>query len=189
MNTNPYVKTTWYDEIADPVTGEVIEEGTRFTASRANKIEDGIYNAYEWLIEQQNEIRRLQVQLEIEGRAPGNSGSFFDTLNGTTNRLTKQTASADITQAVSAGATVLNVDDATGFVAFTEVTVYDGTNSEDTLVTKVDTVNQTITVQALTNAYVKGAKIARSNAKNDTTEKTLTFGEWSTYSVSVEEVI
>jgi hypothetical protein len=153
----------------------------------------GAQNWYDYpavtLEQLQRDFNRILVQLEVDGRAPGSSGSFLDTLDGSTTRMAKQTASADIAQAVSAGATVLPVDNTTGFVAFTEVTVYDGTNSEDTIVTAVDPTNKTITVQALTNAYTKGAKVARTNAKNDTVAKTLTFGEWGTYSVSVVEVV
>lgn len=187
MNTNPYVKTDWFDEIVDPVTNDVIEEGTRFTAKRANNIEEGIYSAHDLLIEQENRLLRLQVMLELDGRAPGNSGSFSDTLDGTYNKLTKQTALADITEAITAGTTVLPVDNVVGFVPFTEVTVFDSTNHEDVLVTAVGA--DTITVQALANGYVKGAKVARSNVAVDTENKEMVVSEWGTFTVSVSEVV
>ncbi|WP_102271316.1 hypothetical protein [Cytobacillus massiliigabonensis] len=189
MTTNPYIKTEWFDHIVDVTNGQIIQDGTRFNASRANNIEEGIYEAYNWLVEHENRLLRMQVLLELDGRAPGNSGAFSDTLDGSTNKLTKQIAIADITQAVSAGATVLTVDNSMGFVPFTEVSVYDSTNREDVLVTAIDESSKTVTVQALTNAYVKGAKIARSNSKVDEINKRMLIGEWGTFNVSVSEVI
>lgn len=42
-----YKKTTWVDHVVDPVTGEVIQQGTKFTATRANKFEQGIADAHD----------------------------------------------------------------------------------------------------------------------------------------------
>ncbi|GEM_PF-2449600 len=39
-----YEKTIWVDHIVDPETGEVIQQGTRFTEARANKMEQGIFD-------------------------------------------------------------------------------------------------------------------------------------------------
>ncbi|MEH6944772.1 hypothetical protein [Bacillus sp. JJ722] len=186
--TNPYVKTIWFDRIRDVIDGEIIQEGTRFNQARANNIEDGIYTAHDFIIELNNELTRLRVQLELDGRVPGNSGAFADFLDGTTNKLTLQEASADILEAVSIGATQIKVDSVVDFTQFTEVTVYDGTKHEDTLVTAVDTSAKTITVQALKNEYVKGAKVQRSSAKVDTLNKRMQIGDWSTFTVSMAEV-
>lgn len=41
-----YQKTTWVDHVVDPVTGEIVQQGTKFTATRANKIEQGIADAH-----------------------------------------------------------------------------------------------------------------------------------------------
>lgn len=40
-----YQKTTWIDQIIDPLNGEIIQQGTRFTAEKMNKIEQGIFEA------------------------------------------------------------------------------------------------------------------------------------------------
>lgn len=41
-----YQKTTWVDHVVDPVTGEIVQQGTKFTATRANKFEQGIADAH-----------------------------------------------------------------------------------------------------------------------------------------------
>ncbi|AWX58329.1 hypothetical protein AB432_026270 [Brevibacillus brevis] len=40
-----YQKTTWVDHIVDPVTGDVVQQGTKVTAARMNKMEQGITDA------------------------------------------------------------------------------------------------------------------------------------------------
>lgn len=128
---------------------------------------------------------RLKVGAEIDGRAPGNSGSFYDAFSEEPTRMLRQTASADITQAVAIGATVLQVDNVLDFKTLTEVTIYDGTNAENTLITAIGT--NTITVRALTKSYVKGSKIARSNSL--ITDGQMKIGSWGNYSVAVVEVV
>lgn len=179
MTDNPYLKTDWFDHIVDVTDGEVIQEGTRFTAQRANNIEDGVYGAYEYLLRHDKDIQRLRVQMELDGRAPGNSGTFADTFDGEPNKLVRQTARAVLTAPRSASTTVLNVDNTAGFKPFTECTIYDGTNTEDVLIT--DVTASTITVQPLVNDYVKGAVIARSNA--EIADGQMGRGSWGTYSL------
>lgn len=50
MANNMYVKTDWKDHIVNPESGEVIQQGTRFTANRANNMEEGIHKAHENII-------------------------------------------------------------------------------------------------------------------------------------------
>lgn len=190
MQKNPYVKTEWHDHIVDitlPVSDPnyVIQEGTRFNEARANNIEEGIYGSFALLVRHDADIQKLRVQMELDGRAPGNSGAYFDDFLGTPNKLIRQTAVAVLTAPRSAGTTVLNVDTTVGFVAFTEVTVYDGTNSEDVLITDVTV--STITVQPLVNDYVKGARIVRSNVS--IADGQMLIGSWGTYSVGLMEVV
>lgn len=180
-----YEKTEWHDHIVDLENGSVIQEGTRFTASRANNIEEGIYKAHDRLDKNDNNILRLMVLMELEGRAPGNSGTFADSFNGLPNKLILQNARTTLTAPRVAGTTVLNVENTEGFQELTEVTIYDGTNSETRLITNVT--NSTITVQPLQNDYVKGAMIARSNAV--AVANGLTKGTWGTYSISVSGVV
>ncbi|KYG92343.1 hypothetical protein A0U40_05210 [[Bacillus] sp. KCTC 13219] len=179
--------------ILNPISGqpeyETIEDGTRVSASRLNHMDQGIYMAHELHIELAALVRRMQVQMELDGRVPGNSGTFSDTLDGSTNKITLDTAQTDITEAVIAGTTVLPVANTAGFTAFTQVTVFDDEHGEDVLITAIDTEAKTITVQALQNDYKKGAKIARSNVAIDTTLAEMAVGDWQTYSVELVEVV
>lgn len=157
------------------------QEGTRLNARNMNHMDWWIYMAHQRLNGHDNRILHLEINSETEGKAPGNAGSFSDSFEGEPTRIKRETASAVITTPVAAGTTVLPVDSVTGFVAFTQVTVYDGTNSEDVLITAIGT--NTITVQALTKAYVKGAVIARSSAR--IVDGQMVNGRWGTYSVEV----
>lgn len=187
LTNNPYKKTTWFDDIFDPTTGEILEEGTPYLAKYANNFEDGIFNAYGYIMSMQREMQRMQVQMELDGRAPGNSGTFADTLDGSTNKITLDTTKTDVNTAVSTGATTINVDSVDGFKAFTQVTIYDDVNMEDVLITAVN--SDSLTVQALQHNYKKGAKVARSTVVVDVENKKMDVGAWSTYSVEIVEVV
>jgi len=196
-NKYVFVPRFWIDHIIeidenqnpviDPLTGKpkVLQEGTRHMAVFENNQEEGISKSHQRLDGHDNDIMRMKVQMELDGRAPGNSGTFADTFDGEPNKLNRQTAVAVLTAPRAAGTTVLNVDTTDGFKPFTQVTVYDGTNSEDVLIT--DFTASTITVQPLVNDYVKGARIARSNAR--ISDGQMIAGNWGTYSVSLAEVV
>lgn len=184
---NPYSKTVWYDRIVDVTNGQVIQEGTRFNQSRANNIENGIHGAYDYIIDLESTVKRLQAQLDIDGRVPGNGGSFFDTFDGMPTRLTYLSASTDIIEAVDVGSTQLKVANVEGFTPFTQVTVYDDMASEDVVITAVGA--DIITVSALNNAYKKGAKVARSNVQIDTVNAEMGVGNWQTFNVELVEVV
>lgn len=187
-NTNPYKRTEWHDDLIDPVTGEIIEEGTTFWALYANNIEWGIFNAYEQLIQYQRALKKLQMQMELDGRIPGANGTFVDTFDELPTRMERLTASADIKLDVVAGENVvLSVSDVSSFSALTYATVYNGENYEHVYITAVG--EDTITVQALTNSYKKGAKIARSNTAINTATQTLDVAPFTEIKVSVVEVI
>lgn len=177
--------------ILHPITKEPIpkyrrlQDGTRHSANRENHQERGIAKSHERLDKHDNEILRLQIQAELDGKAPGNSGTFVDSFDGEPSKLVRQTARAVLTAPRAAGTTVLNVDKTDGFKAFTEVAIYDGTNSEDVLITDVTV--STITVQPLVNDYVKGAVIARSNSAIK--DGRMGNGDWGTYSVGLVEVV
>lgn len=186
--TNPYVKTQWIDQIEDPTLPDghpdkILEHGTPFTAENANNIEDGIYNSYERIVAVERENQRIRVQLDLKERA-NSELVFYDTLDGEEPRkMVLDTAQAIISSNVSVGATTLNVNDAAGFAALTEVTVFDGTNSEDVTITAIN--GNTLTVTALANAYPKGAFVARSNVSLNTLDQKMTPGRWGTYTVSL----
>lgn len=183
-----YWKDRHGNYVLDPITMKPIpkpkflQEGTKHKAEYENHQEQGIAMAHERLDRHDKRISRIETQLEIDGRVdPDNKGTFFDNFVDAPNKLIRQTASAVITTPVAAGTTVLPVDNVSGFVAFTQVTVYDGTNSEDVLITAIGT--NTITVQALAKSYVKGAVIARSTAR--IVDGQMVNGSWGTYSVEV----
>lgn len=184
-----YERDEFNNLILDPVKREPIpklkrlQEGTVHSADRDNNQEEGIAKSHQRLDSHDNAIIRLQIQQDLDGKAPGNAGSFSDTFEGEPSRIKRETARAVLTESRAAGTTVMNVDSAAGFRAFTEVTVYDGTNMEDTLVTAVT--ESTITVQPLVNAYVKGAFVGRSTG--DIVGGTMVSGDWGTY--LLEEVV
>ncbi|UUV27046.1 MULTISPECIES: hypothetical protein [Lysinibacillus] len=184
---NPYDRTQWHDDVTDPVTSEVIEDGTPFMSEYANNFEWGIYNAYRFLIEMYRQMERMRVQLELDGRVPGNSGTFADVLDGSSNKISLDKALTDIIEAVAIGTTTLKVASVEGFTAFTQVTIFDDVTKEDVLVTAIGT--STITVRALKNAYKKGAKVARSNVEIDTVNAEMGVGDWRTFNVELVEVV
>lgn len=187
MTRNPYIRTNWRDHIVDIETGQVIQEGTRFTASRANNIEDGIYSAHEILLSQDRLIKRLSAELGMVGRSPINNGVYYEPLDGGEPRnMERLTERAVVQNAVSAGTTTLTLDDVP-FSVNQVITIYDEENSETVTVENVN--GNEITVSALANAYKKGAYVARSNAVVDSNAEKLSFGTWGTYTISVSEVI
>lgn len=197
---NPYVKTVWdphiveIDEYGNPVIGPdgkpvVITEGTRFTASRANNIENGIYILYAELAEQKRVNQRQDVRLALMDRSSSND-IFFDTMDGSKPiKMILDVAEADIVESVVSGTTILKVSNTNGFKTFTEVTVYDDLSYEDVIITAIDIDLKTITVQALTNNYKKGAKVARSNVLIDAANAEMGVGDWQTYNVELVEVV
>lgn len=184
---NPYERTQWHDDIEDPVTGEIIEDGTPFMSEFANNFEWGIFNAYRFMIEIYRQMERMRVQLELDGRVPGNSGTFADTLDGSSNKIKLDKTLTDIIEAVTAGTTVLKVANVDGFTPFSQVTIFDDEHSEDVVITVVGP--DSIKVLALKNAYKKGAKVARSNVAIDTVNAEMSVGDWQTYNVELVEVV
>lgn len=214
---NPYVRTVWKDHIVDesqfeivtdgngnPVLDEngkeiplidpktkepkpkVIQEGTRHSAARHNNVEEGLYKAFDRIIQLEDQGERDKIADELNDRVPNNTGIFYDVLDETEpKKIIRQTATATLTAPRAAGTTVLNVDSTVGFQAFTVVTIYNGTNKEQTTITAVT--ESTITVQALANSYVKGAKVARSNSKIEGNK--MKSGTWGTYKVTMTGVV
>ncbi|UYB50393.1 hypothetical protein OCI51_27545 (plasmid) [Lysinibacillus capsici] len=177
--------------IYNPISGqpeyEYLENGTRVNAKRLNHMDEGIYSAHDYIVELQATIRRMQIQMELDGRVPGNSGTFADTLDGSSNKISLDKALTDIIEAVAIGTTTLKVASVDGFTPFTQVTIFDDVAKEDIVITAVGT--DTITVQALKNAYKKGAKVARSNMAIDMVNAEMGVGDWQTFSVDLVEVV
>ena len=99
-------------------------------------------------------------------------------VDGSSNKIKLDKALTDIIEAVTAETTTLKVANAEGFAPFTQITIYDDEHSEDIVITEVGT--GTIKVQALQNAYKKGAKVARSNVAIDTVNAEMGIGDWQT---------
>lgn len=183
-----YLKQTWEDEIFDPVTNETIVPGTPFTAKRINHIEDGIEELSISQEAQDRKIERLELKIALLDRSSSNN-VFYDTLDGKpASKITLDTTNSDILTAKVVGNTAIDVETVTGFTVGTEVTVYDDTNQENVMITAINTTTKVITTSALTKAYKKGAKIARSNVVIDATNQKMKIGEWGTYTVTVSEV-
>lgn len=205
-----YTPTIWEDEIIDvdesgqpipkvdengniirDIFGNIewvtIQDGTRIKAKRLNNMEDGIVNAHKGMERVDNAIKRLQLQLEMTDRVPSSSGAFFDDFSGEPNtRFIKDNARTDLKEAIEAGATVLKVASVTGFKELTEITIFDGTNMEHAQIASINTTENTITLlTALTNAYVKGAKVCRSTTVEQDGE--MQFGGFDLF--SVEKVV
>lgn len=185
--TNPYNRTWWEDDVTDPVTGEVITEGTPYMSEYANNFEWGIFNAFNYIIAANREIERLRVQMELDGRVPGNSGSFADTFDGTATRLELLKVSTDVVVPVTSSETVIHVANSDGFTPMTYATIYDADSYEHVLITAVEAGR--ITVQALTNGYSKGAKIARSTTVPNAVSQSLDVKPLVTYRVDLVEVV
>lgn len=177
--------------IMNPLTGypeyEVIRDGTRVASKRMNHMDEGIHLAHELIVQLTSTIRRLQIQMELDGRVPDNSGTFADTLDGNTNKIKLDKTMTEIIEAVEKGATTLKVASVKGFAAKTQVTIYDDEHSEDVLITKIGM--DTINVQPLSSKYKKGAKVARSNVQIDTVNAEMRIGDWQTYNVELVEVM
>ena len=190
FNENPYKRTEWEDDLVDPVTGEILEEGTTFWALFANNMEWGIYNAYELLVEFNKRLKSIIAQLELDGRVPSANGNFLDAFDGSPSRIKLLNEATHVKADISAGTNVaVSVIDASQFSAFTYATIFDGSNYEDVYITAVDTSTNTITLQTLANDYTKGAIIARSTAVVDTENQEMLVGPHVQYEVELVEVV
>ncbi|MFF2179431.1 hypothetical protein ACFVT8_23710 [Lysinibacillus sp. NPDC058147] len=166
---------------------EALQEGTRHNQKVMNHLDKNIEINRKNLISLEATIRRMQIQMELDGRVPGNSGTFADPLDGSTNKIKLDKAITYIPLAIAIGTTEFKVASVEGFKPFTQVTIYDDTRSEDVLITEVGA--DTIKVQALKNAYKKGARVARSNVMIDTVNAEMGIGDWQTYNVELVEVV
>lgn len=181
--------------VLNPYTGypeyETLEEGTRFYAEFMNHIEQGIANAHKALSIIDKEMKKMQALMELDGRAPNNNGTFADIFDDgdTISNFERLTAKTDVTVAVEVGEMVISVADASLFTPMTYVTIYDADSYEHVRVTAVDVEAQTITVDAVVNAYSKGAKIARSTASVDTVNQSMDVAPFVTYNVELVEVV
>lgn len=180
----PYAKTVWDDHIVDPITQQVIQQGTRFTAKRANNLEDMVeYLANVNVPYVTNELMRIQLELEMLGRSPVNNGTIFDPFDGEAGKqMTMLKQQAILQTARNTGATTLTVDVAPFSVGET-ITLADEEQTENVTITAIQ--QQTLTITATTKPFKKGAFVTRTNAILNTATASLQFGHWSTFKVEV----
>lgn len=186
LKENPYKKRTWYDEIYDPEIDEVLSEGTPFLADYINNIENGVYNAFDHIMQLQKDQQRMQLQLQLTDRAPGNNGAFTDALDGTSTNI--ETGGAVVIAAINANTSIITVDDASTLTPFTEVTLFDDTYEEDVLISAING-NQVTVSGNIAHGYKKGARLVRSAVSVDTTNKTMTTAPFTTYNVTLTSVV
>lgn len=189
LSENPYRRTVWHDDLIDTVTGEVLEEGTTFWADYANNMEWGIFNNYEQLIYFQRMIKKIQMQLELDGRVPGANGNFVDTFDELPTRMARLTAETDVTASVTAGNTVIPVANASQFKTLQFVTIYNAESYEHVRIGAVDAEANKLTVTGVVNDYSKGAKVARSTAGIDAVDQSLVVAPFTAYQVELVEVV
>lgn len=188
---NPYVKTLWVDQIEDFTLPEwhpdrIITHGTPFTAEFANNIEEGIYTAHERIIANSRELQRIRVQMDLKERT-NNGLVFYDTLDGQgIQKMSLDNSRSVITAVIGAQATSITVADASQFAILTEVTIYDGNNSEDIIITQIN--GNILTVSPTVNSYTQGAVVARSTVSVDTVKQLMSRGRWGTYTLTLTEV-
>lgn len=179
-----YIPTHWDDHIVDPVSGDVVQQGTRFTAKRANNIEEAIVYLMNTRVPYVNsELSRIYLELEMMGRSPVNNGTFFVSLDGGTGKqMSMLTNKAVLQNAISVGATTITID-TSPFLKGEVVTLTDEELSENVTINAVN--GNVLTISGTTKAFKKGAFVTRSNTVIDTNTVALKFGRWSTYSVEV----
>ncbi|EPR07752.1 glycine-rich domain-containing protein [Ruminiclostridium papyrosolvens] len=80
-----YQKTTWIDHIVDPESGQVLQQGTRFTAEKMNNIEQGIEDAQNLASNTQSVLKQYTDDkiAELIASAP----AALDTLNELSDAL------------------------------------------------------------------------------------------------------
>lgn len=180
-----YAREHWQDHLVDPTDGAIVQQGTRFTADRMNNIESALDFLCNVNVPQtEAEFLRMQLELEMLGRSPVNNGTFFDGLDGETPKLmVRDTAKATLQNAVTVGATTLQINKPNQFAVGEMVTLVDEEKTENVTVTAVNA--DSITVTKTVNTYKKGAYVTRCNNVLDTQNKALKFSSWATYNVEV----
>lgn len=162
---NDYERTKWYDSLVDPETEEILEEGTPLKARYLNNMEDGIYGAYNRLVDSEKELRRLRSKFDLKDRTDSEY-TYLDTFDGTDPiNMVMDKAIAYLDAPVGTGDTILNIATLSTFKVGTVVTLCDGTASTDVTVAKVEPGK--LTVSAVKGEFARGAVVARSNARTD----------------------
>lgn len=68
-----YEKTDWVDHVVDSDTGEIIQQGTRFTARRMNNIESGIGDAHSEVVKLKEYLNYMPIDGgDFDGNDPQN---------------------------------------------------------------------------------------------------------------------
>lgn len=187
---NDYDRTDWEDQIKDPVTEEILEEGTPFKADFANNMENGIYGAYDRIVLAEKEIRRLRTKIDLGDRTDSEY-TFVNLYDGSDpTNMTFDNAKA---QLMGEGSQLpegkLLVTDPSPFRPGTVVTICDGVNSEDASIVSIDTDGHMVTLtKPLQHEYDRGSLVARSNAQVDDVNQQVIPLPIGSYVVEVTEI-
>jgi hypothetical protein len=196
-----YAKTTWVDRIVQfsnrftktnessgsvdltPFTGTVAQAGTPLSAANMNKMEQGIYDAYNTAMPLQREVAILKAYSTVENRIDGPSNVIFDIMDGlnsgSTGRIDLSKANATSAIAASGTTKVVPITGVTtGLAVGQEVTIFDDVNLERRNITAL-VANTSVSFAAMTNSYKAGALICRSSVIQDTVSKLLKFNGWT----------
>jgi hypothetical protein len=183
-NTTEYKVTA--SKIGDLSTLQTTDKSSLTGAinSVQNNVNTTVNNSLQSFTTKINELERENAHLlayaDIDGRALGNTGKFYDLMDGRTftyNAGKIDTTKSNSTTALSIGATSIPVASATGFAIGQEITVFDDVNLERPTITAI--AGNTLTVTALTKAYKINATVCRSSVIVDTVNKVMKFGGWS----------
>lgn len=143
-------------------------------------------NAGDNLRNQMNENRRelahLLAYAEIDNRALGNTGKFYDLFDGynfVSSSAKLDTFKASTQAALGIGTTTATLDTVTGLSVGMEVTLFDDVNFERPIIKSINTSTKVVTfVSALTKSYKINATLCRSSVFVDTVSKLMKFGGW-----------
>lgn len=130
------------------------------------------------------ELASIKLYQAASDRVPNGIlfGTEFDDTFGMSIDFTKSTSTSNLT----AGATRIEVVDATGFSSGLEVTVYDDMTSEYVEIIAVN--GNVLTVTALANDYKIGAGVARTMADVDIVAKALSFATWGEVGLTYSDI-
>ena len=183
---NDYERTKWYDSLVDPETEEILEEGTPLKARYLNNMEDGIYGAYNRLVDSEKELRRLRSKFDLKDRTDSEY-TYLDTFDGTDPiNMVMDKAIAYLDAPVKTGDTVLNIATLSTFKVGTVVTLCDGVASTDVTVAKVEPGK--LTVSAVKGEFARGAVVARSNARTDEVLQQLTPARLGSHTIKITQL-
>ncbi|USG63966.1 integrase [Brevibacillus ruminantium] len=163
--------------------------GTPVDEIRLNHMEGGIEGAHLRIDRVERRVTRIEAHLDADDRGVIDAQArFADIYDGSDDPVLKlDQTKTYATTALSASTTAVSIPVAsvTGFKVGQEITICDDTAFENQKITAVGT--SSITVAKLTNAYKKGAIVARSTVVRDATAQKMRIGSWGTHTITITQ--